>query len=239
MLKELISKPKVKISTQKIPRHIAITGSGSKNYAEQNNLSFEETYQLKFDNIKDCIQTAITLNVPIVTIYLLPLNYPNNELFSSLVDSFSEFFTELKGWSFLHENKAKISVLGKWYNLPGRVVEPIKEAVNSTKDYDTFFVNFCLNYDGQEEIVDACKVLARQAVAGKIDPEHINKAMIKDNIYSSYFLPPDLFVKIGATPRTSTLLLWDSPNTKVYHITKTWQTFKKEELLKAIEWWQG
>ena len=86
-----------------------------------------------------------------------------------------------------------------------------KQVIESTKDYDFFFTNFCINYSGHDEIVDACRLIARQVKAGKIDPNSISRETIKENLYSSYFIPPDLIIKNGKAT-ISGLLLWDSVN---------------------------
>ena len=147
-------------------------------------------------------------------------------------------FNELSESKLIHENKIKISILGKWYNLPGRVVDAIKKAINDTRDYDSFFVNFCINYDGQEEIVDAMKLIGMQIKAGRMDPELIDKDTIKESIYSSYFLPPDLMIKNGSRKETSGFLLWDSVNAKIYFTNKLWPDFDRTEFMDAIKDYQ-
>ncbi|MBW2993613.1 undecaprenyl diphosphate synthase family protein, partial [Candidatus Woesearchaeota archaeon] len=139
---------------------------------------------------------------------------------------------------FIHKNKIKISALGKWYDIPSRALDSIKETIAETKDYDTFFLNFCINYDGQAEIVDACKMIARQINANKLDVDSITKETIKDNIYASYFLPPDLLIKTGKKKTTSGILLWDSPNTEIFFTKKNWPDFSKSNLMSAVREFQ-
>ena len=59
--------------------------------------------------------------------------------------------------------------------------------------------------------------------------------MIKDNIYSSYFLPPNLLVKNGMRFRTSCLLLWDSMYAEVFFSGKLFPDFTANDFTKAIE----
>jgi len=217
------------------PRHIAITMHGIERWAKSNKASLEEANKKSFFIIKNTIKSQIKLNIPIFTFYLLPARMKNDtEQFVQLINTAVLFFNELPGLELVHQNKVKISVLGKWYDLPDRVIEPIKKTIEATKDYDDFFVNFCINYSGQEEIVDACKLIARQVKAGKLDPDNINKELIKENIYSSYFLPPDLIIKNGLK-RQSGLLLWDSVDSKTYFTEKDWPDFDRTVLMDAVE----
>lgn len=236
--RELLQKQKIIPKPRRMPKHIAITTEGKIIWAKRNKVELEEAFKKSFVIINSTIKTQIAKNVPVVTFYLLSTDIKELEAFSQVMDYYTAFFSELATDDVVHQNKIKITVLGKWYDLPGRVVEHIKKMVDATKDYDNFFVNFCLNYDGQEEIVDACKLIARQVKAEKIDIDSITKDVFKENIYASYFLPPDLIIKNGIRNVTSGLLLWDSPFATIRFSGKLWPDFGKDDFEKAIEYYQ-
>lgn len=221
----------------KLPRHIAIVTKGKHIYSEKHKTPIEEVYARSNVIILSTIASAVKLHIPIVTFYLLSTKSNELEHFSTVIDSLTEFSNDLANKELVHKNKIKVSVLGKWYSLPGKFVDSIKNLIEKTKEYDSYFVNFCINYEGQEEIVDAVKLISRQIKADKLDAEMINKDLIKENIYSSYFLPPDLII-INGSKRTSDLLLWDSPNAKVYFTNKLWPDFDRTELMDAISEYQ-
>ena len=207
---------KIKLSMKGLPKHIAIT--------------VEEPDSA---HLKDVVFTAAKLGIPVLTFQLLRRSYEIED-----IDWLVQLFSELGSWSFIQENQFKVSVLGKWYALPSRLVEPIKKVLEDTKDYDKFFLNFCISYDGQEEIVDSCRLIARQVAMGKLNPEGIDKATMKENSYSSFFLPPELIIKTGFEKKLSGFMLWDSAEAKIYFANKPWHDFGRAEFLKAIEWWQ-
>lgn len=216
------------------PRHIAITMHGVEKWAGGNKVSLEEASKKSFFIVRNTIRSQIKLDIPILTFYLLPESMKEDtEQFVQLINAAALFFNELPDSGLVKENRIKISVFGKWYSLPDRVIEPIKKTIEMTKDYDNFFVNFCINYSGQEEIVDACKLIARQVQAGKLDPDKVDKEMVKENIYSSYFLPPDLIIKNGLK-KQSGLLLWDSVGSTIYFTGKGWPDFDRTVLMEAI-----
>lgn len=215
-------------------RHIALTTEGVFKWARANKKSSEEAHKHANIAILSIIKEQIKLNIPVLTIYLLPSNMANLEHFSIKVDSVIELFNELLGSELVTKNQIKISIFGKWYDLPGRVVDPIKKLLESTKDYDSFFVNFCINYNGQDEIVDACKILSMQVKTEKIGLDSINKENIKDNLYTSDFLPPDLIIKNGLKQRLTGLLLWDTINSTIYFTKKVWPDFTKDDFKEAV-----
>jgi len=222
-----------------MPRHIAITTDGVEKWALKNNVPFEDAYKRDFLIIKSTVKLMVKLKIPVLSFYILEKSIDReSEHYPKLLDAIVDMFNELSESVIIHENKIKISVLGKWYNLPGRVVDSIKKAISETRGYDSFFVNFCINYDGQEEIVDAIKLIGMQIKSGRIDPELIDKDIIKENIYSSYFLPPDLMIKNGSRKETSGFLLWDSVNAKIYFTNKLWPDFDRTEFMDAIKDYQ-
>ena len=141
--------------------------------------------------------------------------------------------------SFSGKNKIKITILGKWYDLPGRAVDVIKSIIEETKDYDSYFINFCVNYNGQTEIVDACRLIAKQVELGKLSPDKITKGTIKDNIYTSYFISPDLIIRYGKRDRMTSFLLWDSINSLNYFPKKDFPETTQQDFIDAIKHFQN
>ncbi len=222
----------------KLPKHIAIVTEGKTIWAKKHNVDIQEAYKKSFLIIRSTTLSAIKMDIPILTFYLLGPNMKDLEQFSILMDSLKDFFADISKRDFIHKSRVKVTVFGKWYDLPGRVVESIKKAVDETKDYDDFFVNFCINYSGHDEIIDAVKLIARQVKAGKIDVDAISSNMIKENIYSSYFLPPDLIIVNGLQKSIGGLLLWDSAKSQVYFTGQLWPDFDRTFFMDAIKDYQ-
>lgn len=235
--KDILKKEDSDVIKFRLPKHIAMVTKGKHIYAEKHKISIEKVYKRSNVIIHSTIASAVKLSIPITTFYILSTETQDLPDSATVIDSLTEFFNDLANKELIHKNQIKISVLGKWYDLPGKFVDSIKNLIEKTKEYDSYFVNFCINYNGQEEIVDAIKLISRQLKADKLDAEMINKDLIKENVYSSYFLPPDLII-INGSKRTSDLLLWDSPDAKLYFTNKLWPDFDRMELMDAIKEYQ-
>lgn len=222
----------------KSPKHIAITIDGAMMFSKKRRISVLEAYQSSIESINTIIPYQIKKNIPIFTFYVLGKRKEDGSNYSELIDILADFFNNLQNHESIKSGKIKVSVIGKWYDLPGRLVDAIKSILESTKNNNEFFLNFCLNYDGQEEIVDACKLLVRQVMASKIDISQIDKSAIKDNLYSSYFMPPDIIIKNGYKKYTKGILLWDSVYSTIYFSEKMWPDFTKSDLNAAIDYWR-
>jgi len=148
---------------------------------------------------------AINASIPILSFYVLQLDKGHD---LDVIESLTSLLSGLDQ-NFFHIHQVKISFIGQWYSLPDSLVELMKQLMESTKDYDQFFLNFCVNYDGKEELVAACKLIALQIQSGKLSAEHVDETVVKENTYNSYFLPPDVMV-FTEGQKTNSFLLWDS-----------------------------
>lgn len=222
----------------KIPKHIAINLGGITKWAEKENISLVDAFRKSFAIVEDVIKLQTKLDITILSVYILPETSKKSQQFSTLLDSFVQFLDKVSFGELINKSKIKVTVLGKWYDLPGRVVEHIKSVIEETKDYDSFFLNFCVNYNGKEEIVDACKLIARQVQAKKLNPELITRAVVKENLYSSYFMPPDLIIKNGSRREQSSFLLWDSVHSFLHFSEKPFPEITRGDILKGIKEYQ-
>lgn len=221
-----------------MPKHIAMTVGGLGRWSRKSGEDLKEAHKRAFKKVEEIVRYQLCFDIPIISLYMINSNVNAAVDFTETMDALSEFFKELLQNKDIFKNKVKVSIIGKWYDLPSRVVEPIKRVIDETKDYDSFFLNLCINYDGREEIVDACRIIVRKALVEKTDVDSIDAEMIKDNIYSSYFLPPELIVKTGTGKRLHGFLLWDSPHSLIYFSGTLWIEFKERDFIKAIQYYQ-
>ena len=216
-------------------RHIAFSLNGIDKWAKNHNQELLDAWNESFLAVRELISFQVKNDIPIFTFNVLPMELKERDNFSLIVDSLVEFFNHLLLSEIIKKNQIKISDLGKWYDLPGRLVESIKKITVETKDYDKFFVNLCINYDGQEELIDSFRIIARKIKSSILDPDSITKEEIKDNIYSSYFVPPDVLVITGKRKFFGGFLLWDSVKSRVYFSDKLWPDIKSDDLKEIIQ----
>lgn len=218
--------PKVTLKRGLIPKHIGL---------------FLRDYPMpsaeKSKRLMHLIFSATKLHIPIISVYSLPAHTAPDKI-SARIDDLTDFVESLRAWEFLYQAHIKVTILGHWYDLPARLVEPLKRLQESTREHDAFFLNICINYDGQEEIVDAASIIARQVKIGKLDPERITKESIKEALSTSYFVPPDLIIKSGPYVSLRSFLLWDSAHSIIFFTKKNINDFTPKDLLQSIAYFQ-
>ncbi|AJF61998.1 TPA: hypothetical protein HA239_00085 [Candidatus Woesearchaeota archaeon] len=135
------------------------------------------------------------------------------------------------------EHKMNINVFGRWYDLQGQLVEELKKLSSETHDFDHFFLNICINYDPKQEIADASRVIIRKILDEKLDIDSITPDMLKENIYSSFFVPPDMIVE--PSRNFSGTFLWDSAGSKIFQLNKKVAEITKHDIAKAVEYYSS
>ncbi|MBI2549030.1 di-trans,poly-cis-decaprenylcistransferase [Candidatus Woesearchaeota archaeon] len=216
-------------SEKERPLHVAVTIRGNLAWAKKKNNDLATAFTKSFQLLHEWIDEQVQQQVPMMTYLLLSEEMHNAAVFPVFLEHLSVFLTMLQGDESIDRNHIRITFLGKWYDLPGRVVDTMKALGEKTKDYDHYFLNFCMNYDGQQEIVDAFKLLARKIKENKLEPESITPALVKENLYTSFFIPPDLQLITGTTRTLSGLLLWDSMSSRIVFSDKPWPEMTRQD----------
>lgn len=227
-----ILKPIIPEKSKEKIKHLALSLADT-NFFAKSNKSPEELFKKRNELIKEITSLQIEQNITILTIYLMGRKELQNlDYLEEHMNSIAKLFEELANHAIITNNKVKVFVLGKWYDLSGVVVDSIKKCSEMTKDYDSYFLNFCINYDGQDEILDATKILARKVKLGKVDVENISLNDIKENLYSSYFIPPEKIIVASRRKKLLSFMLWDSAFSKIIFMERNWDELSKRDFEK-------
>jgi undecaprenyl diphosphate synthase len=175
----------------------------------------------------ELIRAAKSLNLLVFTIGVTKSDD------TQYLDDLDALFNQLATAEIFHQVQAKVAVYGKWYALPSRIVGPIKKLLDSTKEYEQCYINFCVEYDGNEEIVDATKLIAQRVQMGRLDPRAITQDTIKENLYTSSVIAPQIIIQTGNTHSLGGFLLWDSRYAQIYfHDAHSLSAEKLKEIIK-------
>jgi tritrans,polycis-undecaprenyl-diphosphate synthase [geranylgeranyl-diphosphate specific] len=122
--------------------------------------------------------------------------------------------------------------------LPEDVQESIRYAEERTKDYDQYFFNIAVAYGGREEILNAIRNIAQQAVDGKVKVADIDERMVSSHLYTSDLPDPDLILRTSGEERISNFLLWQLAYSELYFADVYWPGLRKVDFLRAIRSYQ-
>jgi undecaprenyl diphosphate synthase len=94
-------------------------------------------------------------------------------------------------------------------------------------------LQFCVNYGGRAEIADAARTIAREAAAGRLDPERVDERTIARYLDEPDLPDVDLFVRSSGEQRTSNFLLWQSAYAELVFLDTLWPDFDRRDLWRA------
>lgn len=74
---------------------------------------------------------------------------------------------------------------------------------------------------------------------GKVEPGEIDEALFESYLDTHDIPDPDLMIRTSGEQRLSNYLLWQLAYSEFYFTDVLWPDFTKEELIKAIEYYNG
>ena len=179
--------------------------------------------------IKELLKWCMELGIKEVTLYCFSTeNFKRSkEEVDYLFNLFRKKIGDFKKDKTIHDNKVKVSFIGKLSMFPEDMQKSMKEVMEMTKDYGNYKLNLALAYGSRSEIVDAFKRIAGKGI------KEINEDIIKENLY----LPDDvdILIRPGGEKRLSNFLLWQNSYAEIFFIDTLWPEFKKEDLVAIIE----
>lgn len=217
-----------------IPKHVAIIMDGNGRWATKRNLSRSIGHLEGSKTLKKIVEYAFSNGIEILSVFAFSTeNFKRskeevNYLMNLFVKMFKDYFDEL------NEKGIKIVFSKKESGLPDKLENIIKDVTEKTKDNKNGIFNVCINYGGQDEIVDVVKKISKKVLEGNINIDDINKNIIEENLYQK--LPPiDLLIRTSGEYRISNYMLWQMAYSEMYFTNTYFPDFDEFELKKAIE----
>jgi undecaprenyl diphosphate synthase len=189
-----------------------------------------------YQNLKERLFDFFEAGIHYLSIYALSLENLKKRseeeikyIFRIILDAVDAVIQE----ATVKEEKVKFNVIGRIHLLPEEVRQKINELIEFTKENDKNFINLCIMYDGQEEIVDAVKRIIKSGV--KVDD--INRDMIKSCLYTCDFPEVDYIIRTGMEDgaRISGFLLWDASYAEFKFRSDLWPDYSKEMVFEDLE----
>jgi undecaprenyl diphosphate synthase len=184
--------------------------------------------------VRDTVETAARLGLDALTLYAF-----STENWKRPKAEVSTLFTLLKEYlrkelKTLAENDIRFRVVGRSEGLDGSVRAALDLALDATSGCRGMVFSVALNYSGRTEIADAARALAREAAAGRLDPESIDEAEVARRLYSSDLPDPDLLIRTSGEMRISNFLLWQIAYAEIHVTPVLWPDFRCRHFLEAL-----
>ena len=223
------------IPTNQLPRHVAIVMDGNGRWAKERGLKRTEGHARGEDALFDVIEGAVEIGVKYLSAYAF-----STENWKRSPDE----VRWLMGFNrdVIHRRRDQLNAMGVRIRWAGRrprlwasVIKELEVAEEMSKHNDVLTLQFCVNYGGRAEIVDAARKVAELAAAGKLDPARLTEDRFRQYLDEPEIPDVDLFVRSSGEQRTSNFLLWQSAYAELVFLDRLWPDFDRRDLWRAIE----
>lgn len=237
--------------------HIAFIMDGNRRYGEKQNIPIDMAYKKGMEKFLEMVSFQVKYNIKETSYYALSNdNYkkrPEEEL-KTIFKIMKNFSEDLRIENFIKENKIKLNLIGDIENLEKEskkkylpkeeknLFSNLKKKFNDWYEEidkkEEYIVNIALKYDGQSEIINACKKICEKVLSKELNINKINEEIFKKEMWFRDS-PADIIVRPGDAPRLSGFMLWDSQYSEIYFTKKLWPELDEADFVTIIEWFKG
>lgn len=222
------------IHKNSLPKHIAIILDGNGRWAKKRGLSRNLGHKAGAKNLYTITKYAYELGIKAVTVFAFSTenwNRPVDEINYLMEEAlkFKEDYKEnIKKYNF------RVNIIGERDHLDQSILKLIDESNENTKNNDEFYFTICLNYGGQQEIVNSVKKIIKDVQDEIITIDEINPGLFNSYLYTNELPPLDLLIRTSGEQRISNFLLWQLAYAELYFTKTYWPDFTRKDLLEAI-----
>lgn len=216
------------------PRHIAIIMDGNGRWAKKRGLPRTAGHAAGAEAFRRIANYCRTLGVEYLTVYAFSTeNWKRSaEEVAGIMKLLRRYLEE--ALRDMEKNRVRFCFFGDLTKLSPDLQALCDRAARQSEDYDVQ-VNFCLNYGGRDEIVQAARRFAQDVKNGIRKPEELSEELLSDYLYSAGVPDPELIIRPSGEMRTSNFLLWQSAYSEYVFMNVLWPDFSPSDLDQAIE----
>ncbi len=214
-----------------VPRHIGFILDGNRRWAKERGVPIYEGHKAGYRTMENVLEAAIDRGVEYVSVYAF-----STENWSRSADEVRQLM-KLFLWIFKHEvgklkrHGVRVYVLGNKLRIGKALLKVIHQAEEETRHNTRGTLLFCLDYGGQQEIVDAMK----QLVADGTPASELTAELISGQLNANGVPPLDLIIRTSGEQRLSNFMLWEAAYSEFMFTPTKWPDFSVAELDEMLD----
>lgn len=217
-----------------IPKHVGIIMDGNGRWAKMRGKKRSFGHLEGSKALEKIALYAIECGVQVLSVYAFSTdNFKRSkEEVDYLMDLFITMFN--KKMKKIKDNDIKVIFSGRKEPLREDVLASMDKIIEETKNNKRGILNICLNYGGQEEIIDATKKIVELVNNGELNIDDVDKNNFYKYLYND--LPPlDLLIRTSGEFRLSNFMPYQSTYSEFYFTDTLFPDFNNQEFDRAIE----
>jgi undecaprenyl diphosphate synthase len=217
------------------PQHVAIIMDGNGRWARSRGLPRVAGHRASVKVVRKVVEECAHRSVRFLTLFAFSsenwLRPPEEVglLMSLFLDALVREVQDL------HRNQVRLRFIGDRDSLGTELLSRMRDAEGLTGANGGLCLLVAVAYGGRWDIAQACRALAADAVAGKLDPAAIDEELFASRLALAGIPDPDLLIRTGGDQRISNFLLWNLAYTELCFPEVLWPEFTAVHLADAFD----
>ncbi|MGB4767710.1 MAG: polyprenyl diphosphate synthase [Candidatus Saccharimonas sp.] len=214
-----------------LPVHVGYIVDGNRRWAVAHGVDSFVGHKRGYEALKEVLIETLRCGVRYTSAYVFSTenwNRPSREV-NYLMNLFTRVLIDDIP-VFIREN-VRVKIVGSRERLSKRVLRAIERAESATAHLSGGDLLLCINYGGQQEIVDAMRRIVAQAVT----PEDVTETLVARELYVPEVPACDLIVRTSGEQRLSNFMLWRSAYSELLFLEKQWPDMTKNDVPAILE----
>ena len=217
------------------PRHVAIIMDGNGRWAAKRGLPRVAGHRAGAEAVRRTLRAAVEAGVEVLTLYAFSSeNWRRSEEEVSDLKGLLSFYVE-RELNELDREGVQLRLIGDHTAFGTDLVDRLEKAVARTANNRRLTLVVALNYGARGEIAGAARRLAERAVAGEIDAESVDDAMLGAELMTREWPELDLLIRTSGEKRLSNFLLWQAAYAELLFTDTLWPDFDEAAFRAALD----
>jgi undecaprenyl diphosphate synthase len=218
------------------PQHVAIIMDGNGRWARSRGMPRPAGHRASVKVVRRVVQECAKRKVRYLTLFAFSSENwqrPPDEvgmLMSLFLDALQREVADL------HRNQVRLTFIGDRELLGAELARRMQGAEQLTAANAGLRLIVAVAYGGRWDIARACRALAADAAAGRLEAAGIGEAQVAERLALGGIPDPDLLIRTGGEQRISNFLLWNLAYTEMYFSDALWPEFSPAHLEAAFEY---
>lgn len=212
-----------------IPKHIALILDGNGRWAKERGKTRSQGHEEGFRNLVDVLIACNELGIQYATCYAFSTenwNRPKAEVEFLMNVPVRMYKTEKDTFN---EQNIKVTFIGRRNRFPKKTLTAIEAIERDTRNNDGLHVLIAFDYGARDELLRAINKISKSG------QELTSEEQFQEYLDTKGVPDVDLLIRTSGEERISNFLLWQLAYAELYFTHTYWPSFKKADLLTAIE----
>jgi undecaprenyl diphosphate synthase len=217
-----------------IPTHVAVIMDGNGRWAQGRSLPRPLGHAAGMAAVREAVEACLATGVEVLTLFAFSQENwqrPADEI-AALMSLLEEYIE--KEMSDLRARRVAVHFLGELDRLVPSAREAVDRIVATTAGGGALALNICVSYGSRAEITRAARLLAEDAVAGRITADQVDEDALARRLYTAGWPDPDLLIRTSGEQRISNFLLWQLAYAEFHVSPVLWPDFTRQHFFEAI-----